>query len=160
MSSETYRISDGSSTSFNSEIIQSITTIDKSLREFVFNDSKQVPDNLKVFYWIYPYSSTIIIRDVAMLKVRGNFKEIGMFSLLKYFPIAFMVTDCEKYEGLRELTTFCNRDIDDEVQIPIDVTAPLKGYNWPEIVDDDNFLMGGGQFLEGGIFAVPKNKKQ
>lgn len=102
------------------------TTIDKSLRDFVFNESKKVPDKLKVFYWLYPYKNTIIIRDAAMPKVRGNFNEFGMFSLLKYFPIAFMITDCDKYEGLSELTSYCYGDIDDEVQVPIDLTTPLK----------------------------------
>jgi len=135
------------------------TTIDVALRDFVFNESKQVPDNLKVFYWLYPYSSTINIRDVAMLKVRGDFSGVGMFSLLKYFPIAFLITDCDKYEGLRELTSYCYGNVDDEVQIPIDLRAPLKEYNWPEIVDEGNILLG-GQSLHSGVFALPKGSKK
>lgn len=117
------------------------TTMDTALREFVFNENKKVPENYKVFYWLYPHASTIIIRDIGMLKVRGDFSDFGMFSLLKYFPVAYMVTDCDKYEGLRELTPYCYEDIDTDVSIPVDLIK-IKEYNWPEIVDEKKYSAG------------------
>jgi hypothetical protein len=43
-------------------------------------------------------------------------------------------------------------------EVPIVLKPPIKDYNWPEVVDDNNILLG-GQTLESGVFAIPKKEK-
>lgn len=132
------------------------TKMDEIYRSIVLNDSIVPPKDVKIYYWIYPYSEIVIMRDFAMPSVRGNFKEeIGFFSLLKYFPVAYLVSNVQSYEGLAELTKFCTSNINDDVEIPINLLNVQSEY-WPEY-GEDSFLLG-GQSLQSAIRAVPKKK--
>ncbi|MCR8928846.1 hypothetical protein NLI92_004269 [Priestia megaterium] len=133
------------------------TNFDTELREFVFDESKQLPENYKVFYWLYPYSSTIIMRDTGIVNINKD-KRFGMINTLKYFPVAYMVTDFKQYEGLRELTSFCSQNISEEISIPIDL-APIRESYWPELVDKDNILFSGSA-VNSGVYALPKRKNK
>lgn len=127
---------------------------DKTIREILFDDKKAVPDDISIFYWIYPYYQTIVIRDFMMPSRRGSFNEFGFYQTLKYFPIAYLVSDKPKYEGLFELTKYRSLNIDDEMEIPIQLNR-IEQANWPEIVDDKNLFFG-GQGTANSIIAKPK----
>jgi hypothetical protein len=64
----------------------------------------KIPAEIHIFYWVYPYDCTIIIRDFGMPAVRGNFSDIGFFQTIKSFPVAYLVSDKPRYENLPELT--------------------------------------------------------
>lgn len=109
----------------------------------VFLNSKPIPDNLNIFYWIHPYPETVIMRDFGMPSVRGDFsKQMGFFQLIKYYPIAFLISDVEKYANLPSLKKFNLLEEDDEEDILINF-ANLPDVNWPERVDNGNFIFGG-----------------
>ncbi|WP_044479529.1 hypothetical protein [Paenibacillus antibioticophila] len=130
--------------------------IDHHFRDYFLDDSKVVPAYYKVFYWVYPYNSIKIIRDIGMPSIRGDFKsKFSMFSTLRYFPIAFLITDAEEYSGLNEMSKYCSRSIEDFVEIPIDFTK-IFDENWPEY-GENNFIMG-GESLQSGVSAVPRVK--
>lgn len=129
-------------------------TFDKTVREIIFDDNKSIPDNIFIFYWIFPHYQTIVIRDFLMPSKRGLFNEFGFYQTLKYYPIAYLVSDKPKYEGLFELTKFRSLNIDDEIEIPIRLNR-IEQVNWPEIVDDENFFFG-GQGTSNSIIAKPK----
>jgi|Deesub1362A_J573_1020465.scaffolds.fasta_scaffold00268_45 hypothetical protein len=131
------------------------STFDVMAREIVLDETKKIPDNLHVFYWIYPYTQISILRDFAMPAKRGNFSKPGFFQVLKYFPIAYLVTeDLPEYEGLDELTRFRNTSIDEEVEIPIRLDR-IEHQQWPEIVDRGNFLFV-GESVQSSIVATPR----
>jgi hypothetical protein len=48
----------------------------------------------------------LTIRDVVMPSVRGNLETMGFFSILKYFPMAYLICDLDQYEGLDDLTLY------------------------------------------------------
>jgi hypothetical protein len=48
------------------------TTIDEKLRSFSLDESAHFPNDLKIFYWAYPYSYIAVIRDVVMPALRGD----------------------------------------------------------------------------------------
>ncbi|MGG2197881.1 hypothetical protein [Paenibacillus validus] len=134
---------------------------DERFREYVLDDSLVAPKGIKILYWVYPYMSIKIIRDVAMPQYRGDWGDfrrggVGIFSIMKYPPLGFLVTDLDSYEGLAELTQYCGSNLDDEAEIPIRLND-LKPEYWPE-AGDDTFLMG-GEGLGNGVSAVPRNKK-
>ena len=89
-----------------------------------------------------------------MPSIRGKFKEFSFFHLLKYFPIAYLVSDSKSYENLPDLTKYCNKNIDLETDIHINLEK-VKDYNWPEIVDNGNVFFG-GKSIESSVIAKPK----
>jgi hypothetical protein len=129
--------------------------VDQKIREFLFDDQAQLPEEIKIFYWIYPYKEIVIVRDVVMPAVRGDFSRNGFFSgILKYFPIAYLVCNLEQYEGLDELTIYHDLKFEDTVEISIRLTD-VKHPAWPEMPDDGNF-MAGGLTLNSSIYARPR----
>ena len=129
--------------------------VDRTIREFLADDGNQLPEEIKIFYWIYPYSDIFVIRDVCMPAVRGDFSKFGFFSgILKYFPVAYLVCDLEKYEGLDELTIYRNLNLEDTVEIPFRLTE-IRHPTWPEMIDEGN-IMAGGLNLNSSVHARPK----
>ena len=55
---------------------------DEQIRGFLFDDSAPQPDEIYIFYWIYPYEHQVILRDVGMPAKRGNFSDFGVFQIL------------------------------------------------------------------------------
>lgn len=127
---------------------------DQQVRNFIFDMNAKIPAEIHIFYWVYPYDCTIIIRDFGMPAVRGNFSDIGFFQTIKSFPVAYLVSDKPRYENLPELTVYRDLGIDDEVDIPIHLNRVEHDY-WPEMVDRGNLLFG-GQSAADAITALPK----
>ncbi|MBZ0154911.1 MAG: hypothetical protein K8I29_01690 [Alphaproteobacteria bacterium] len=132
---------------------------DRNVREFVLDEDKPIPDDIFIFYWLYPYEQSITMRDFAMPTVRGNFSTgIGFCQVLKYFPIAYLVINKPAYEGLEELTRYRNLSVDEEVEIPI-LLDRVEHAHWPEIVDDYNIVLA-SKTTGNAILAKPKRKKR
>lgn len=129
---------------------------DTTVREIVLDEKAVIPEQIKIFYWVYPYNRTVIMRDFAMPSARGNFDDFGFFQTIKYFPIAYLVSDKTRYEGLLELTKFRDCGIDDEINLPIELDR-VEHHYWPEMADQGNFVMG-GQSASNSVSALPKQK--
>jgi len=130
---------------------------DEQIRNFIFNENANITDEINVFYWVYPYANTVIIRDIAMPAVRGKLiGKCGFFNIFKYFPIAYLVCDLKEYESLNELTLYRNSNPQDIIDIPINL-KDVRGPEWPESVADGNIIMV-GQSMKSSVFAIPKNK--
>ena len=130
------------------------TTTDEKLRDFFNDEAADFPNGLKIFYWVYPYPYTVAIRDVVMPSVRGNLETMGFFSILKYFPMAYLICDLDRYEGLDDLTLYYDKNPSKLAAIQITLKQ-VRHPQWPEIVDDTNFVVG-GQSLKSAVFAKPK----
>jgi len=73
---------------------------DPSIRELIMGNVASIPSDIHVFYWVHPYAQQIVFREGMMPAKRGNFSEFQRFGVLKYFPIAYLVSDYPEYEGL------------------------------------------------------------
>jgi hypothetical protein len=131
-------------------------TFDKIFRKFILNKNASIPEDLHIYYWVYPYNNIIVIRDFMMPSIRGKFKELSFFHLLKFFPIAYLVSDSNAYENLPDLMKYCNNDCDFETDIQINLER-VESYNWPEIVEDGNIFFS-GKSIESSVIAKPKVK--
>jgi hypothetical protein len=132
--------------------------VDQKIREFLFDDQARLPEEIKIFYWIYPYKEIVVIRDITMPAVRGDFGQFGFFSgILKYFPVAYLVCNLKYYEELDELTTYRNLKPEDTVEIPLHLTETRHSM-WPEMADEGNF-MSGGLNLNSSVHARPRDSK-
>ncbi len=132
---------------------------DEQIRNFIFDENANIPDEINIFYWVHPYINTVIIRDIAMLAVRGKFGgKAGVFSIFKYFPIAYLVCNLKEYESLNELTLYRNSRPQDIIDVSINL-KDIRGPEWPECVGNENMIMG-GQSIQSSVSAIPKNKKK
>jgi hypothetical protein len=127
---------------------------DRMMRNAVLDTGQVIPSQLNVLYWIHPYPHILVIRDVVMPAVRGVFTKFGMFSILKYFPVGYVVTDLKTYEGLDSLSFYLSGEIDREEEIPLNLRG-TRHAEWPEMIDPGNMIIG-GQSLKSAVSARPR----
>ena len=126
---------------------------DDKLREILFDESKPIPEDINVFYWIYPYKLTIIIRDILMPAIRGRYNDFGYFQIFKYYPVAYLVVNKSNYHNLQSLKEYNSAKLDEEAEINIRINES-RHWKWPEIVEDGNFVLLGN----AGIEAIKAEK--
>ncbi|MDC0833309.1 hypothetical protein POG22_09860 [Geitlerinema sp. CS-897] len=134
--------------------------IDRLIRPCILDDSIPIPQDINIFYWVYPYERTIILRDFGMPSIRGNLKTFGIFNLLKFYPVAFLVSHkCVDYESLHNLNSFKKLSPKDVACIDIDLTSTKKS-SWPEECNGlENFLMI-GKAANDSVYSVPRSNKK
>lgn len=114
--------------------------IDIELRKYVLNEDYLPPKDMCLLYWIYPYSTICLIRDVAVGTINRNYEfPMGTISIMNAFPIAYIISAGEKQKcGLVDLFQYCSSDIEQEILIPIKAsscyfsnTSRLRPFLWP-----------------------------
>jgi hypothetical protein len=128
---------------------------DVKFRKCVLNTSSPIPDETFIHYWVYPFRSIKVFRDYAMPKKRGRFNDIpGVFHGIKFYPIAFLVTDFDYYEGLLSMNKYKTIPFSEEAKVEIALDKKYPEH-WPETVDKGNFILM-GKSLEDSRMAVQK----
>jgi hypothetical protein len=93
---------------------------------------------------------------ISLGSFRGNFNQLGQFSMLKFFPLGFLLTDQPEYEGLASLTSRRNLNGGTSETVTIDFSA-IRGPYWPEQTDPGNFVFGGEDAAQS-VESKPKTK--
>lgn len=149
------------------EYFEDICLIDKRLREYVIDEKMNPLDDMSLLYWIYPYSTIALMRDVTVKSFSNKyvFPE-GTVSIINTFPVAYILsTSIEDKCGLVDLFKYCNDDIDAVINVPIDCrscyfpnTERLRPFLWPCNVSDEEdgaaFLLGNGECMDGSRLAI------
>jgi len=133
--------------------------IDSLIRPCVLDSSLPIHKDIHIFYWIYPYEKTIILRDFGMPAIRGRlFEKPGFFNMLKFYPVAFLITyQLPSYENLLNLDQFNKSLLTDKVKLTIDL-RPIRSSTWPEECKGlENFLLV-GEASHDSIQAIPRIK--
>jgi hypothetical protein len=132
------------------------TKSDETMRRFVLDPTAPLPTELNVFYWIYPYPEVHVVRDILMPSQYATLAKPSIFSILKYFPVAYLVTNLTAYERLSSFSFFCPKDIDEDVDIPLRLSE-IKPAAWPD--DGNNIIAGGKTSGHSSVSAFPKGTK-
>ncbi len=135
------------------------TAFDHEMRKGLLNASEAISPTLRVFYWLHPHREVRVRRSIAMPSVRGMVRSAPtVFEILKFPPIGLMVTDLDEYQGLPRLDVHCGRRADADVEMPFShrLAAPS---DWPERVDEGNFVMG-GRALSDAVLARPRTSRR
>lgn len=127
---------------------------DQNIRETLFSKDISIPGNLHIHYWIYPFDCTVIMRDFALPAEQGNYSNCALADMIKYFPLAFILSDKENFRGLDSLSQYRNLKIDEEVYLKIDL-GKMNDLDWPERVDETNIVFMSAE-SQNGIFAKPR----
>ena len=132
--------------------------IDELIRPCVIDPSVPIHDDIHILYWVYPYEKTVILRDFSMPAVRGIFRDFGFFNLLKFYPLAFLVTHkLPSYEGLSSLHQFNQLAPSENRNVQINLRSTKKS-RFPEECSKNNFLAL-GRTEQDSVLSVPKSKK-
>jgi len=135
------------------------TVFDRTAREYVLDPSTPLPEDIHIFYWVYPYATSVTIRDFGMFVPRGTFEKPAVFQLLKYYPVAYLCSTQPAYAGLPALSWYRDAGLDTEIEIPIDLKRVADPY-WPEAPnDEDNNVFFGGQSAAAAVHARPRSIK-
>lgn len=147
------------------------SVIDEKLREYFFNEEMRKPEEMKLCYFIYPYQTISIVRDVCVksYNVGSEYIPQGVFSCLYSFPVAFLLCESSDMTGLPDLFAFCTTNIDDEENIPINLeSAWFPGTNivrhpiWPCNISDDDYgasMLLAGQSFSDSVYAKAGNSR-
>lgn len=128
------------------------TQFDRLAREYVLDTSTELPNEINIFYWPYPYTCSITIRDFGMFVPRGTLQEPAIFQTMKYFPIAYLVCSKPSYAGLNSLSIYRDCGLDDQVEIPIALDR-VEHAHWPEAPEGTTNVLFGGQSAMDAIVA-------
>ncbi|WP_155837760.1 hypothetical protein [Hydrogenovibrio marinus] len=117
------------------------------VRDYLLNTSLPLPEGIKVYYWLHPYRRNVTIRDAALASL--ELKSTCNFWLLKFYPLAFMVTfnqgnGFSRIINAMDLDRYGSLDFDQEVDLPIlfderDIKHPY----WPEAPEDSTMVFYG-----------------
>ena len=128
------------------------SAFDRKLRDALLKPERELPRGVHVYCWVYPHPEAKVIRDIGMPSVRGRLSsDFAVYNILKYAPLAFMVTETDVYQGLFCLTPFRSLRNDEVAEVELNLSSTYKA-DWPENADDSNVvLMGqaGAEAVEG-----------
>lgn len=117
----------------------------ESFRDYMLDKTLPLPQPVRFYYWLYPYRPQILVRDAATLNTGS--KVITLFWLMKFFPLAFLVTFDEpehRQFDLPNLDAFRAEPYDARRQIGVRL-RPLMHPSWPESPTDQNVTLYGEQ---------------
>lgn len=118
-----------------------------AMAEYFLDDTRPLPGDMKLYLWVYPHQSQVIVRDAVLSSTK--IKEPVIFKLLKFFPLAFFAT-WEEPPGynfsFENLTKFGARGLNDEFATIID-TQTIPEMQWPEAPSKDTFVLYGADAM-------------
>ena len=126
----------------------------ESLRNYFLNDSEPIPDNLQIYYWVYPSEIQVIILGCSLSYFGRKTQIIG--DLMKFYPAAFWIVwdpPDEKIE-LNPLISKRNLGIDEQTEVPVSYFKPPP-IDWPENPRDNQFVL-----LNSEVAYVTKRKER
>lgn len=116
----------------------------EEFKELFLDESLPIREWVRVYYWPYPFNRQILIRDCALTDLRV--REPVVIWLMKFFPIAFMVTFNEPQGytfAVQELTRLpTSPGGAGVVDVPI-VLRPIVHQFWPEAPTPRSIVMYG-----------------
>jgi hypothetical protein len=117
----------------------------EAIRNYLLDGSQDLPEPLKFYYWIYPGNAQILVRDFVYMDT-GVGDPIFTW-LMKFFPVAFMITWDEKPNSrfflVNEMSAWRGYGVlDSEMPIPINVTQTIHPL-WPECPTDNSIALYG-----------------
>jgi len=136
------------------KVLREETATDTAMRACIHDLDGPIPDELRLFFWVYPYGQITVMRDFVMPSQRGNMESVGFFSLMKFFPVGFLLANQDAYEGLQRFEI-----PDDPRSAEIQVNLlPVRHKDWPEMIDEGNFVIA-GQSFDSAVAALPQRRK-
>ncbi|MCH8059491.1 MAG: hypothetical protein IIA11_03425 [Proteobacteria bacterium] len=113
-----------------------------ALRRYFLNDEEALPDNIDIYWWIYPYRRQVVIKGAGKMTMKGGGTIFG--HILKFLPLGFWVLwERPAHVSLQVPTLVPDKrmGIDEVAQTSIALNSPPP-LDFPEApMDDEATLM-------------------
>lgn len=121
----------------------------EAMAAYFLDPSKPMPEELDCYYWPYPYNDQTLIHIAAMTGDLGSGQPPTVFKLIKFYPLAFMLTWENPAPSRWLLENLCHHrrlGFHDEADLFLR-THPLPHQLWPEAPQGNSAIMLGGETL-------------
>lgn len=121
--------------------------ITQPIAEYFKQESKLLPNQIKIYFWPFPYNNHVMARDCALMDLKK--KEPIVIWFLKFFPVGFLVTfnEPEEYDfGVVELSQWRSESIDFETEVPIYLNKIMSQF-WPEAPTKTSVVFYGNEAI-------------
>ena len=122
------------------------------LTDYFLDETIAFPEEVKLYYWLYPYNDQVTIKNSAGISLDMN--SFAVIMLLKFFPISFLLVIDEPptwHIPVRRLNSMLSTDIDVDATILVDFIG-LPPRRWPEAPSKTGIVMHG----DGATGAIPR----
>ncbi len=126
------------------------------LREYFLDSKAKLPKELDIYYWYYPSNQQVLIHGAGRLDTRVPDKLVS-FSLMKFFPIAYMITYQEHEEqSINALSLFADRNIgvEDTEKIRINIAS------FPNLDDPESPKQNDIIFINSQSTSITRKRKK
>lgn len=120
--------------------------LEETMAEFFLNPAKPVHRAFDCFYWLYPYNDQVFVDAAVLTHSLGSGRGGTYFKLLKFYPLAFMLTWEHQGHVHYDLQNLCNYrrlDYTGEVGVVIETSKPPHQL-WPECPMGTSAVLYGG----------------
>jgi hypothetical protein len=130
-----------------------------ALRNYFLDQSSSIPEELDIYYWVYPSNKQIVISSLGIGSTLGK----GFISgscLLKFFPLAFWVVWNKPTSFPISFTKIPKdkvqfKDLDETCELVIDLRH-IPHLDYPEVPGGDEYIMSHN---DSTFLAQPKKPK-
>ena len=116
--------------------------VDQHIREFLLDRTPTLSESIHLFYWLYPFPEIFVFRDFAIVFETGKGRKTMFSSVMKFPPLAVLVTDVDHFHGLPDLTMMSHFCIDDPGRVSVRFDA-VQRKDWPEGTDHSGVVLMG-----------------
>lgn len=112
-----------------------------ALRRYFLNDEQALPDNIDIYWWIYPYRRQVVIKGAGKMSMKGSGMIFG--HILKFLPLGFWVLwERPAHVSLQVPTLVPDKrmGIDEVAQTSIVLNSPPPR-DFPEAPTDDEAIL-------------------
>jgi hypothetical protein len=128
---------------------------DSKLRPLIFDSALPIPEDIHIYYWVFPYDISVVMRDFGVTSLDYPSKGPTFCNSIRYFPLAYLMTNAAAYGELEELTTHRNSEIQSVASIPIRLTETKPAF-WPAGAESNVVI--GGESLWNSAVALPRHR--
>jgi len=127
--------------------------IGDGLREYFLDESQALPDELDIYYWVYPSKRQVVIKAMGKSSMYSRATIVG--HVIKFLPLGFWLV-WNKPKGLimnlNNLVPEKNMELNAVRQIELNLYR-IPALNFPEVPEDHEYIA-----LNGGhaVVANPK----
>ena len=119
------------------------------IRDYLLDADLPLPSLFRMYYWLYPFRSQVLVRDASRIERLGSGQGGTAFWLMKFYPLAFMVTLNEPPQRLyrmENLDRFANIPFTQQTSVRLSL-RPLVPCRWPEYAGGPAAVLYGPQAM-------------
>jgi len=122
----------------------------ESIRDYMLDTTLPLPAGIRIYFWIYPNRSQVLIRDAVRSENLGSGGPAIAFWLMKFYPLAFMVTLTEpaghQYNNLANMDAFRHVPFTQQGTVFLSLN-PMVRLDWPENPQGEAAILYGQQAM-------------